>query len=197
MPPSPQLVKFTWDRVILAVERVRTRLNKCVHALEAAQIPFAVAECQAVRTWIDRVEPSATRYSPEIELLINRADILSAAVALNDAGLQQQEINGRIAFVESEQPAARDAVHIIFAREKIRPEYELAAPDLSNIDREGDYPILGLRELAQMKLTSFRTKDQMHLRDLIDIGLLDASWPERFPESLGTRLQFLLDHPED
>ena len=47
-----------------------------------------------------------------------------------------------------------------------------------------------------MKLTSFRDKDRTHLRDLIGVGLLDASWRARLPEMLGSRLQELLDNPE-
>jgi len=31
---------------------------------------------------------------------------------------------------------------------------------------------------------------------MIQIGLIDASWPARFPPSLGERLQSLLDDPE-
>jgi hypothetical protein len=47
-----------------------------------------------------------------------------------------------------------------------------------------------------MKLTSYRLKDRVHLLDMIDIGLIDDSWPSRFPAELGQRLQTLLDNPE-
>jgi hypothetical protein len=47
-----------------------------------------------------------------------------------------------------------------------------------------------------MKLTSFRDKDRMHLRDMLDVGLVDATWPSRFPAELAERLQELLDTPE-
>jgi hypothetical protein len=47
-----------------------------------------------------------------------------------------------------------------------------------------------------MKLTSFRDKDRTHLRDLIDVGLVDAGWPAALPPELGARLQQLLDDPE-
>jgi hypothetical protein len=35
-----------------------------------------------------------------------------------------------------------------------------------------------------------------HLRDLIDVGLIDAGWVSRFSSELGQRLQLLLDNPE-
>jgi hypothetical protein len=38
-------------------------------------------------------------------------------------------------------------------------------------------------------------KDRTHLRDLIRVGLINATWPARFPAPLGARLQQLLDDP--
>ena len=47
-----------------------------------------------------------------------------------------------------------------------------------------------------MKLTSFRDKDRMHLRDLLDVGLIDRTWRDKLPPELAARLQELLDNPE-
>jgi hypothetical protein len=47
-----------------------------------------------------------------------------------------------------------------------------------------------------MKLTSYRFKDRVHLLDMIEVGLIDGSWPIRFSEELGERLQQLLDDPD-
>jgi hypothetical protein len=44
-----------------------------------------------------------------------------------------------------------------------------------------------------MKLTSFRLKDKVHLLDLLEVGLIDASWCDRFPPLLGARLRELLE----
>jgi hypothetical protein len=46
-----------------------------------------------------------------------------------------------------------------------------------------------------MKLTSFRDKDRTHLRDMLEVGLIDDSWKARLPEPLAERLQVLLDNP--
>jgi hypothetical protein len=46
-----------------------------------------------------------------------------------------------------------------------------------------------------VKLIAWRDKDRSHLRDLIGVGLIDATWPARFPAPLGDRLQQLLDNP--
>jgi hypothetical protein len=47
-----------------------------------------------------------------------------------------------------------------------------------------------------MKLTAFRDKDRTHLRDLIELGMLDATWPAKLPGELGSRLMELLENPE-
>jgi hypothetical protein len=50
---------------------------------------------------------------------------------------------------------------------------------------------------VRIKLTAFRDKDRTHLRDLIDVGLVDGGWPARLPESLADRLRQLLENPEN
>jgi hypothetical protein len=47
-----------------------------------------------------------------------------------------------------------------------------------------------------MKLTSFRDKDRTHLRDMIGVGLLNASWLDRFQPELSCRLKALCDDPD-
>jgi hypothetical protein len=47
-----------------------------------------------------------------------------------------------------------------------------------------------------MKLTSYRRKDQVHVLDMISIGLIDQSWVARLPPALGARLQALIDDPD-
>jgi hypothetical protein len=56
---------------------------------------------------------------------------------------------------------------------------------------------LKLDALVQMKLNVFRDKDRMHLRDMLDVELIDEQWPNQLPTELGHRLQELIDNPED
>jgi len=78
----------------------------------------------------------------------------------------------------------------------VREDYATAAPSIDQtIDIEGR-SIVQLDALVEMKLNSFRRKDQTHLFDMIQIGLIDSSWPARFDKLLGDRLQELLDDPE-
>jgi hypothetical protein len=69
-------------------------------------------------------------------------------------------------------------------------------PDVDEVTSFTSFRVLKLEALVQMKLTSFRDKDRMHLRDLIDVGLIDATWPTKYPPELAARLQQLIDTPD-
>ena len=59
-----------------------------------------------------------------------------------------------------------------------------------------EFRTVALDVLIRMKLNSYRDKDRVHLRDMIAVGLIDATWLDRFPETLRVRLQQLLDNPD-
>jgi hypothetical protein len=88
-------------------------------------------------------------------------------------------------------------VHVIIAGEKVRPTSLAPAPDVAESAKPQDFRLLALDALVRMKLTSFRRKDQVHLLDMLEVGLIDASWPARFPADLAARLQSLIDTPEE
>ncbi len=80
-------------------------------------------------------------------------------------------------------PAAKpsEAVNVIFAHEKVRESDLHLTPDVDNSE-QGKFSVLSLEALVQMKLTSFRRKDQTHLEDMIGVDLIDRSWIERVPQ---------------
>jgi hypothetical protein len=84
---------------------------------------------------------------------------------------------------------------VIFANEKVRPEEPVANPDVTQSEAAEEYRVLTLESLVQIKLTAFRDKDRTHLRDMIEVGLIDQTWPKKFPPELADRLQSLLDTP--
>ena len=111
-------------------------------------------------------------------------------------GFVRRHVAGIELFLDGPKAKARDAVHVVFAGEKVRPEYVLPAPDVSESEQSPFFRVLSLEALVKMKLTSFRRKDQVHLLDLLDVGLIDATWCKRFPPDLAARLQELVDNPQ-
>ena len=78
----------------------------------------------------------------------------------------------------------------------MRPESPTPTPDISEAEETAAFRLVTLEALVKMKLAAFRDKDRTHLRDLIEVGLLDASWCNRLPSELGSRLKILTDNPE-
>lgn len=193
---APQIGPVSWERMIGAVEKVRSRLLRATAALEAAGVPYAVAGGNAVAAWVSRVDESAVRNTRDVDLLLNRDDLPEATRAMSGAGFVLRHSAGVTMFLDGPGGRARDAVHVVFAGEKVRRDYLLTAPDVSEREPSGGFQVLALEALVRMKLTSYRRRDQVHLQDMLDVGLIDAGWRRRFPTEIGDRLQELIDDPD-
>src|SRR6476619_4761932 len=139
-----------------AVENVRQRLLRAAAALQQAAVPYAVAGGNAVAAWVSRVDEAAVRNTRDVDILLRRTDLDAARTALEQAGFVYRRAGGIDMFLDGADGKARDAVHIVFAAEKVRPEYVLAAPDVSDAEETGPFCLLSLEALVGMKLTSFR-----------------------------------------
>ena len=190
------LRNFSFERVVSAVEKVRQRLLRATAALEAAGVPYAVAGGNAVALWVSRVDEAAVRNTQDVDILIRRPDFPTAAAALQSAGFIHRHAGGVEVFLDGPGAKARDAVHLVFAGELVRAGEPLPTPDVAESEPAEQYRVLSLEALVRIKLTAFRDKDRVHLRDLIEIGLVDDTWPNRFPAALATRLRSLLETPD-
>ncbi len=111
------------------------------------------------------------------------------------AGFVYRHAAGIDMFLDGPDARARDAVHVLYAGEKVYPTDLVAAPDVAESVDIQAHRTLTLEALVRMKLTSYKTKDRMHLIDMIDVELIDESWCERFPPELAARLKELIDNP--
>ena len=77
-------------------------------------------------------------------------------------------------LVQAGKPSARRAVHLVFSGEKVRPEYPEATPALGPYREIKGLRLIPLVDLVRMKLTSFRARDETHLKDLDEAGLITS-----------------------
>src|ERR1051325_9163705 len=119
MKPEPVLVPVSWARMIRAVEKVRDRLERAVKALDAAHLPYAVAGGNAVAAWVSRVDEAAVRNTRDVDIVLRRSDLPSARKAFEQAGFLFRHAAGVDMFLEGPDAKVRDAVHIVFALEKV------------------------------------------------------------------------------
>src|SRR5262245_10079948 len=152
-----------WERMIRAVEKVRERLLRATAALEKAGIPYAVIGGNAVAAWVSRVDESAVRNTQDVDILLRREDLDRAKIALVKVGFIYRHNANIDVFLDDPTAKAREAVHVIFAGEKERPEYAQPTPDVTESEMGDDFRVLTLKSLVRMKLTSFRLKDRVDL----------------------------------
>lgn len=196
------LQSVSWQRMAKGIDDVKRRLERAAAALAQLGVDYAVVGGNAVAAWVSRVDESAVRNTRDVDILLRREDMALACAALESAGFVHRRVAslGKAAsmdvFLDGPDAKIRDAVHVLWAGEKAVPDAIEATPELAKTEKGDGFKLIPLVDLVRMKLISFRDKDRMHLRDLIAVGLVDASWPERFPGELSRRLQMILDDPE-
>ncbi len=183
------------DRMVRAVEKVRLRLLRAVNVLESAQIPYAIVGGNAVAAWVSRIDEAAVRNTQDVDILVQRSDMDRLKVAFVSAGFVYGQSLDVEFFLDEPNGKIRDAIHLLMAGEKVKVEYASAAPNINESECGLEFQVIALRALVEMKLNSYRDKDKTHLRDMIEVGLIDGDWPKKFPPVLAERLQLLLDDP--
>lgn len=183
------------ERMVMAVERVRERVIRVATALEAAGVPYAIIGGNAVGAWVARVDVAAVRNTQDVNILLRRTDLPATQQVLESAGFIYHETLDVHMFLDGPTASPREAVHVLFAGEKVQNDYLAPTPDVTESEPAEQFRLLSLEALVRMKLTSYRLKDQVHLQDLLGVGLIDATWPDRYPPELAARLQQILDNP--
>jgi hypothetical protein len=184
-----------WERTALAAEKVKERLRRASSALCKAGVAYAVVGGNAVAEWVGRMDEAAVRNTQDVDILIRRSDLDAVKVALEAAGFVYCQVLDVDMFLDGPNGRPKDAVHMIFAGEKVRAEYATPSPEIAESEPAAQFQVVALDGLVRMKLDSYRDKDRTHLRDMIEVGLVNDSWPSRFPPQLAARLQHLLDTP--
>ena len=185
-----------WERVAQAVEEVRERLHRTAAVLDNAGIPYAVIGGNAVAEWVGRADSAAVRNTRDVDILLRRSDFDRAKIAMQAAGFIYRHAASIDMFLDGPGAKAREAVHVLFAGEKVRPEYDVPSPDVSESEPAAGFQVISLEALLTLKLVSNHDKDRTHVRDMIEVGLIDSSWLTRVPPSLAPRLQSILDTPD-
>lgn len=184
-----------------AVNKVRRRLFLASSALNEARVPYAVIGGNAVAAWVSRVNESAARNTRDVDLLLRREDLAAATAALQKAGFQHPRASlgqkgAMDVFLEAPESRVGDGVHVIFAQEKIRDDQPELNADVDESEEAAGFRLISLEALVRMKLSAFLDQDRVHLRDLVSVGLVEASWLARLSPELQMRLQLIIESPE-
>lgn len=132
-------------------------------AFSAAGLDYRVVGGLAAYLYVEESEPDAGRLTKDIDIAVRREDLEKIAKAVEPFGLEYRHVAGVDMLVQAGEPSARRAVRLIFAGEDLGPGRTIKGIRLAP-----------LADLVRMKLTSFRAKDEAHLKDLDEAGLITA-----------------------
>jgi hypothetical protein len=176
----------------MAVEDVSRRLEAITGALDRDSVPYAIIGGQAVAIWVATVDPAAVRTTKDVDLLLARSDLPRARAAARTIEMDYFETMGVGMLLDRACPNPRSAVHLVWSGELVRPGETAAAPTVDSQKLiDGRWRVISLAGLITMKLTAWRDQDRVHLRDLMQVGLIDEQMVLDLPPELVERWQSL------
>ena len=184
-----------WERALMAAEKVKERLRRATRALDAAGVPYAVVGGNAVAEWVARIDEDAVRNTKDVDILVQRGDFDHVRTALESVGFIYYQVLDIDTFIDGPQGRPSGGIHLLYAGEKVKREDDHPLPEINDSERAVEFQVVNLEALLRMKLIAWRLKDRVHLLDMLSVGLIDSTWPARFPPPLGERLQQILDNP--
>ncbi|HSW43978.1 MAG TPA: hypothetical protein VLM89_00210 [Phycisphaerae bacterium] len=198
IPVTSVRVPLEWImRAEQAPKKAEERMLRTARALEDASVPYVIIGGNAVAIWVASRDEGAVRNTKDVDIMLNRQDLDRAAKAMSDAGFDMTEVNGVTVFLDRQDPMPSRGVYVIFANEKLRSHDPLPTPPVvTGIRSPKGADALNLRELLILKLMAFRRIDQVHILDLLHVGLIDEAMAAQIPVDLRPRLEELLADPD-
>ena len=147
-------------------------------ALSVADVDYRVLGGLAVYLYVEDAAPDAGRLTKDIDVAVRRADLDRIIRCAATVGLRHSVVAGVDVLAHSPDPRRR-AVRIY-----PEPKFELGPSRTLQGVR-----LLPLADLVRMKLTSFRAKDETHILDLDEAGLITPGIEAVLTPELRERLQ--------
>lgn len=187
---------MTIPREAFKIQAVMDRLLRVSSALRRFEIPFALVGGNAVAAWVVQGDGNAVRSTRDVDILLRRSDLEKAITPLESEGFYYRRTARISMFLDGPNSKARDAVHILFAAEKVTPDDPEPAPNIHEAVETTDFTLIKAEALVRMKLVAFRPKDQMHIQDLLSAGIISERTISDLPPSLHSRFKTVLDEYE-
>lgn len=154
------------------VEQLFELAHLVERAFASAGLDYRIIGGLATYLYVEEREADAGRLTRDIDIAVHREDLTAIAKAVEPFGLAYRHAAGVYMLVQAGRPSARRAVHLIFTGEKVEERYPEATPGLGVARTIHGVRLAPLDHLVRMKLSSFRAKDETHLKDLDDAGLI-------------------------
>jgi len=167
-------------------------LHKIAQALSEDGIPYELIGGLAVLVHVEEADPEHTTLTRDVDLMIRREDLEKVKEAAARHGFRFRHTAAVDMLLYGDTDRARNAVHLVFSGEMVRPNQAVPnppiAPEMKRI-HGGEVMVIPVADLVRMKLSSFRLKDQVHVKSMDAARLITPEVEANLPAELATRLQ--------
>ena len=169
-------------------------LHKITDALAAEDIPHELIGGLAVLIHVEEADPTHTTLTRDVDLMVSRSDLERIKEAAARNGFRFRHAAGVDMLLYGSAEGAKNAVHLIFSGEKVRPNQATPNPPIHperKVIHGREVWVVPVPDLVRMKLSSYRDKDRVHIRSMDAAGLISREVEKGLPDELRSRLQHI------
>jgi hypothetical protein len=167
-------------------------LHRIAGSLEAAGVRYELVGGMAVLVHVEEADPSQSMLTRDVDLMIERTDLERVTEIAAKDGFRFRHAAGLDMLIFDAAGSARNAVHLIFSGEKVRPAQATPNPEIApeaKLVHGKPIMVIPVAGLLRMKLSSYRLKDQVHVQVMDAAGLITPEVERKLPPELLPRLQ--------
>ena len=167
-------------------------LHKIAQIFADEGLPYELVGGLAVLVHVEEANPELTALTRNVDLMVRREDLERIKEAAATQGFRFRHTAGGDMLLYGGTDSARNAVHLIFSGELVRPNQAAPNPPIEPEKKRihgREVMVIPVADLVRMKLSSFRDKDRVHVRSMDAAGLITPAVEASLPAELSRRLQ--------
>ncbi len=183
-----ELVNTLFEERLFALVGV---LHKITDALTAEDIPYEPIGGLAVLVHVEEADPEHATLTRDVDLMVNRVDLERIKDAAAKREFRFRHTAGVDMLLYGPTESARNAVHLIFSGERVRPTQATPNPPIQPVQKQiqgKGVMVIPVADLVRMKLSSYRDKDRVHVRSMDAAGLITVDIEKTLSHELASRL---------
>lgn len=169
-------------------------LYKIAQVLSDEGVPYELIGGLAVLIHVEEANPELTTLTRDVDLMVRREDLERIKEAAAAHGFRFRHTAGVDMLLYGNTDSARNAVHLVFSGELVRPNQAVPNPPIAPEKKRihgAEVMVIPVADLLRMKLSSYRDKDRVHVRSLDAAGLVTPDVEAKLPAELAARLHHI------
>jgi hypothetical protein len=167
-------------------------LHRITDTFNSHHIPHELIGGLAVLIYVEEASPEHATTTRDVDLMVHRSDLERIKKAAAEDGFRFRHTAGVDMLIYGPVESAKNAVHLLFTGEKVTPAQVIPNPPIEPAHKDfhgKPVQVISITGLLQMKLSSYRLKDQVHVKAMEAAGLITPDTESALTPELAARLK--------